>query len=459
MDRPWFCSAYAAAGYFMCDPLTNVPKWCQYNLADIWCPDDPGYEYDGTTGQGGSSGGAGASRIWTQEKCFDSDYKEIPCRKFEKRYDDALFVIETNQMFLAPEYSPIVWKVGEMEYREIYMNDYITCVDKNNYSFDCDYLSTSSAQHFDKFVDPIYNSPSNNWSIFGDGCFANDVDKRYVKVPCMFNVKFSNIEEREKNFFIDDSFTFRSHSSGITLTPEGFDNGYPIYVPPVDPENPDDPFNPDYPETTEECASIICQCISFVVKALQKVDQSVLQVVAAVKDLHLTVPDYPIFPEIIPFDSQPLMDKLDEILTVIDNISLDIIKEAETNFWDVLGGAFSDIFELIEFLIDKIIYLIVPENTDNIVLIFENLIENINTKFEPVDELQRQFNNVIPVDQREIQNVKKVFPLFGTNVEVTLFNFDYLNMGIPMIRMFLGAIMIIWTTIWAYRKISSEMIR
>lgn len=450
MDRPWFCSVYALAGYHMCDPITNVPKWCQYDITDIWCPDDPGFEYDGATGQGGSSGGAGSSRTWEVEKCFNDQYEPIPCRPFQDRYESLRFIAETGEVFPAPEKNPIITDVGYLERRDVLMDDYIQCVDINNYPISCGAISYITGDFHNKRVDTKYSAHS-NWEMFADGCYAVNVfDKSYVKVPCMLNTNMTNIEEEEKNFFIDDSFIFRNFKSGLPISPEGFEGGFPIVPSTPEPEPGSDPFNPDYPETTDECASIICQCISFVVKALEKVDQSILQVVAAVKDLSLDIPA----PS--PFDISPVTDRLDNILSAIDDISIEMVKEAETNIWDFLGETISTLNDLIQYLIDQIIYLIVPEDTDFLRENFSMLREAMSMKLEPVNMLKTQITASLMTEQQNFEDIHMNLPIYG---RVKFLDVEFLNYAVPKIRALISGIMIIVTSVWAYRKITSDMVR
>lgn len=439
MDRPWFCQAYAAAGYFMCDPITNIPKWCTYNLADIWCPDDPGYEYDPITGgAGGSSGGAGAGRTWDSQRCFDENYKPIPC------------VIDGKNNYTCNAiHSAKPFQEGGNNSYEDYKtvsepcNDFITCYDTNGLRVNCNLASTSM-----KFYVPTY------WHEFGS-CFRavqwSPGKLLEFQAPCEFVIDYTVPEEvpdSPKTFNFDDALRLVQPLAFVPIDDDDFDGGYPIPLSPPDPGS--DPFNPEYPETTEECASIICQCISFVVKALEKVDQSILEVVAAVQALSFEVPTP------APFDISPVTDRLDSILTAIDNISIEMVKEAETNIWDFLGETISTLNDLIQYLIDQIIYLIVPEDTDFLRENFSMLREAMSMKLEPVNMLKTQITASLMTEQKNFEDIEMVLPIYG---RVEFLNVEFLNYAVPKIRALISGIMIIITSVWAYRKITSDMVR
>lgn len=445
MDRPWFCSAYAAAGYFMCDPHTNIPKWCTYNLADIWCPDDPGYEYDPITGgAGGSSGGAGASRTWEENKCFDSSFKQIPCP--EPMND---FLCQMN------EYNYLV-PLEEGDYFQLKQNEtvitskvpcdkYLVCYDINGIVIDCDTTSVRLAGT------PDPGDFHTNDNTCGYVAKWSPFERRKPIPPCVKYLDYDSTlipESEEELYYFDSSMRLQDPRLLVPLNGDGIENGYPLPVP--EPEPGSDPFNPDYPETTEECASIICQCISFVVKALEKVDQSILQVVAAVQALSFEVPTP------APFDISPVTDRLDSILTAVDNISIEMVKEAETNMWDFLGETISTLNDLIQYLIDQIIYLIVPEDTDFLRENFSMLREAMSMKLEPVNMLKTQITASLMTEQKNFEDIEMDLPIYG---RVEFLNVEFLNYAVPKIRALISGIMIIVTSVWAYRKITSDMVR
>lgn len=435
MDRPWFCAAYAAAGYFMCDPITNVPKWCTYNLADIWCPDDPGYEYDGATGQGGSSGGAGASRTWDVQKCMDSEFRTVSCGEINLNCWYNLY----DKPFVFSE--SIYNKEIDFQIKPCNQLPFFSCVDQDGIAIDCNRGTLVSRPYDEAVVSPGYSgclqSPIGSSSLGTKSISPKECTPIQKKVDKTSPVKFQ--------YSIGSGLVFQDPQTGLPLNNEPFENGFPIPVPP-----PDDPFKPEYPETTDECASIICQCISFVVKALEKVDQSILQVVAAVQALSFEVPTP------APFDISPVTDRLDDILTAVDNISFEMVKEAETNIWDFLGETISTLNDLIQYLIDQIIYLIVPEDTDFLRENFSMLREAMSMKLEPVNMLKTQITASLMTEQKNFEDIEMDLPIYG---RVEFLNVEFLNYAVPKIRALISGIMIIVTSVWAYRKITSDMVR
>lgn len=427
MDRPWFCSVYALAGYHFCDPITNVPKWCQYDITDIWCPDDPGFEYDGATGQGGSSGGAGAGRTWDSNKCMDSDYKSIPCGNLSVDKLCSAYYYESG------------FKIGETNTSKLQFipcNDYYSCVNDFGEVVNCNWGTNFSYPTLilpnGKCYDNYRNSP---------GWLGN-------VVPCVAKIKYVVPPIDDSRITLDPTLKLIVYETGMPVNNEKIEDGYPLPLPPPVPDS--DPFNPEYPETTDECASIVCQCISFVVKALEKVDNSILQVVAAVQDLSFDIPA----PS--PFDISPVTDRLDDILSAIDDISIEMVKEAETNIWDFLGETISTLNDLIQYLIDQIIYLIVPEDTDFLRENFSMLREAMSMKLEPVNMLKTQITASLMTEQQNFEDIHMNLPIYG---RVKFLDVEFLNYAVPKIRALISGIMIIVTSVWAYRKITSDMVR
>lgn len=164
-------------------------------------------------------------------------------------------------------------------------------------------------------------------------------------------------------------------------------------------------------------------------------------------------PDIPI-PETT--DLAEIIKYLKEIAKNIEDLKMEIVEEAGTNFWDFLGGLFGDIFELIEFIIEKIIYLVVPENGDFITDSFAGLSGALNKKFEPMDALKSSITGSLMVEQKNFEDVTLSLPIYGST---KVLDTHFLNMAIPKIRALLSGIMIIITSIWAYRKVSSGMIK
>lgn len=152
-------------------------------------------------------------------------------------------------------------------------------------------------------------------------------------------------------------------------------------------------------------------------------------------------------------------DKLDEIIKLLESIYdwLDDFKvKSDGSIWSMLASMFEDVTELFMFIVEKLIYLIVPENTEFITRSFDSLVKSVNSKMEPVNLLKSEIQNVFSVSNHEMENVYVDLPVYG---RVMLFDTKYLNGNIQTIRNFISAILILITAIWAYRKITSEMIK
>jgi len=159
------------------------------------------------------------------------------------------------------------------------------------------------------------------------------------------------------------------------------------------------------------------------------------------------------------------MPQLDNLQVLIGDIK-EILKEfkfeligeegEKTNFWDFLGGLFGDIFEFIEFLIEKIIYLVVPEDSSQVLTGFEMLSNALNSKVAPVEELKTSFTSVLNVQEKEFADVNVVLPIYG---RVEFFDATYIMAAVPYARNLISGMMIIVTGFWAYRKISSGVIK
>jgi len=146
---------------------------------------------------------------------------------------------------------------------------------------------------------------------------------------------------------------------------------------------------------------------------------------------------------------------LEDIEKAISNLDL-VGGDAATNFWDFLGGLFGDIFELVEFLIEKVIYLVVPEDSSFITTSLNGLSDSLSNKFEPMNTLKNNITSSFQIEEKEFGNVAVSLPIYGT---VEMFNSTFINMAIPKLRQLLSGIMVLVTAIWAYRKITTEMIK
>lgn len=411
-------------GQLLCDD-NDVPIWCTSNPSAIWCPQDPGFEYGG-----GSSSGGGAGRTWNAELCFDVNGALKDCNNY-KTPNNVLtgtipFMPGTTQLVTSTYF-----KSGQpMDFQARPFADYITCLDKNKKPINCALVTSQ--------WDESRNS-NGGWFVVSDGCLSQ---RNQVLVPCMFaNTAPSAPSDIVK---LTDSLQLFDLSSHLPYHSDDFTNGYPnsiyTYEPPAPPPDPSQP--PQMPETELECANIICQCMQVLANIMHSVDMTTQDLLSATLSIESELPDF--------------ISKLDEIITLIDDIAFEVVNEAGTNFWDVLGGAFSDIFDLVEFLIEKIIYLVIPEDTTAIRSAFDLLSADIQAKVAPVHTLQDKFTEVIPEQKEDVLTFSLNLPVYG---EIPFFNTLFLNEYRSILHAFSGGIMILFTAIWAYRKISSEMVR
>lgn len=435
-DRTWFCSIWSPF-WNLCDMNTHIPYWCSGSLTEIFCPQDVGYEYDPVTGDGGSSGGGGAGRTWTKPLCLDSEKNVIPCPPKLKNICHGYQITSNGG----------VWKPNEYNTSSFY---YPEC----NENFSCE---TISGVAVDCNMGPIvggWDSFTSDGVCFDGGFQASSGTRQGVKscgvVVIDYQIPFgkeSSLNVQEDGYMFDTTMQLISKYTGLTYDDPNLQNGYPVYVAP--PLPPPDPLDVVIPVGNEECGAI-CTWLSYIYNVMRVVNQSVLKVDASIQEMvsKMTVGEVPI--------NSVLLQKLNDILTAIDKISFEMVKEAETNFWDVLGGAFGDIFDLIEFLIEKVIYLVIPEDTTSIKASFDLLTQGLKDKIKPIHDLQTNINSAVTVEDKEFKNIEINLPVYGV---VPFYKVDYLLIAIPYIRMLLSATMIMMTSIWAYKKVSSELIK
>lgn len=146
---------------------------------------------------------------------------------------------------------------------------------------------------------------------------------------------------------------------------------------------------------------------------------------------------------------------LENIEKAINNIDL-VGGDAGTSFWDFIGGLFGDIFELIEFLIEKLIYLVVPEDSTFITTSLSGLSDSISSKFEPMNTLKDSITSSLQFKEKEFEKLTVDLPVFGN---VQFFDPTYINMAIPKLRQLISGMMVLFTAFWAYRRITTEMIK
>jgi len=151
-----------------------------------------------------------------------------------------------------------------------------------------------------------------------------------------------------------------------------------------------------------------------------------------------------------------LLDKLNEIIKAIEDVSIDITEEAGTNLWDFLVEYLSTVFDLFQYILDTAIKLIIPEDSQFLNAALTNLSDSLKQKFSPMEDIKYQLTNSLVVAPKEFSDVEMTLPIYG---HVTFFDVTFLKTAIPKARSFLAGVMIIITMIWAYRKISTDLIR
>lgn len=151
-----------------------------------------------------------------------------------------------------------------------------------------------------------------------------------------------------------------------------------------------------------------------------------------------------------------LFKYLSDIKDLLSDLKIEIVNEAGTNLWDFLSGLFDNLFELVEFLVDKIIYLVIPEDSSFITTSLSGLSDALNSKFESMNVVKDKITSSLQVEERMVEDVTVSLPAYGA---VKVLDATYLNMAIPKIRQILSGMMILLTAFWAYRKITSELIK
>lgn len=148
---------------------------------------------------------------------------------------------------------------------------------------------------------------------------------------------------------------------------------------------------------------------------------------------------------------------IDEIKKVVEAVKdINITNESGTTIWDFLTSLFDRIFDFLDGLIDTIISLVIPSDSS---FINKNITEMSNLfkqKFAPVDTIKQQITSSIIVEQKEFKDLVIESPQFGT---VTILNMEYVKQAIPVFRNLISGFLILVTAIWAYRKLSSGVIK
>ena len=147
---------------------------------------------------------------------------------------------------------------------------------------------------------------------------------------------------------------------------------------------------------------------------------------------------------------------LEEILDELKKFGDGFDGEAGTSIWDFLMNFTDNLFDMIEFLVEKIIYLVIPEDNTDILTGFEMLAESFKGKMEPAEVLKTELTSSMMVEEKDFESIRVSLPIYG---EVMLFDPTYLLQAIPKIRSFLSGLMILITGAWAFRKINSGVLR
>lgn len=155
--------------------------------------------------------------------------------------------------------------------------------------------------------------------------------------------------------------------------------------------------------------------------------------------------------------SKDVNKKLDTIISLLEELKDTFVSEEEGfNFWKGLSSMFGDFLDFVEFIIEKVIYLVIPEDSSQILTAFTTLSDSLNAKIEPVQLLKDNFTSVMNVEEKKFADVNVVLPIYG---RVEFFDSTYVMAAVPYARNLISGMMIIVTGIWAYRKISSGVIK
>lgn len=427
-----------------------MPAWCLYMPDGHLCP--------GTVSTPDSETGLN----WSAAYCFDASFNKIPCIT-EKisictYFDDSIRTPAGNHI---GQEGPCN-EVGP------------SCVDSNFIPINCNLIDYDNHRSGFTFMTTTGCYKAMNYSTVPP-TFKDPV-------PCKFRYNAQNTQGYGDGYSFDRYMRIVNTNTGIPITNQDYEGGYPIkavyppLVPPVEPPvvppgsgspfdpgpNPFDPTMPvsPVPDGEKDCSGVICECIKLVINAIGalnntvlKVDETLLGIVDQLDDIHAKQPNW--F-EKLPLELLPILNKLGDILDAIDDISIDIAKEAESNIWDFLGDTIKELGDLVQFIIDKIIYLVVPEDTDFLRENFSMLREAMSTKFEPVAMLKTQIQMSLMTEQKNFKDIEMTLPIYG---RVEFLNVEFLNYAVPKIRALISGIMIIVTSVWAYRKITSDMVR
>lgn len=470
----------SAAGSGFCDLQPNLCSYAESFLDSVkslmpnYCKSgsdlEPCNEFKGFGG-GGSGGGGGAGRSWGDGACFDENWNEISCLK---KASKQRMIFTRNTSGGLPEGS---------DGTSVSLSSVASCVNEYDHAVGCDvegdgpYGRRSDGSLFATgvVISGRCHNGEGGWAPNGSPGTSKCVIKTGQKLPW---------------YTIDHNFRLMTPGSDKPIEKEGFTNGYPddktppVYKPWGDnpwgndgnnglpnwdnPEHPDynpnegiPPGNPgtfpnypleEYPEQPDEepdeedgnngLTCNICNKVSELIAAVKSIDKKFATA--------LTKMDK-IISEITGIGK--IIEKIDLPEIEFDSDGNPIKK---TSIWDFLTSFFGDIFDLVEFLIEKVIELVVPKDSEFITRNITMIVETFNTKMQPVNLIKTSIVDSVSVEQKEFKDIEVSLPAFGT---VKFLDTQFLTQAVPTFRNLVSGFLILVTAIWAFRKISSGVVR
>ena len=155
-------------------------------------------------------------------------------------------------------------------------------------------------------------------------------------------------------------------------------------------------------------------------------------------------------------------DSLDDFQSSLDKMvkylkNFEVTNEAGTNFWDVpntLVGTIDGVLEFLDNFMDFFVEVFVPK--ENVIdKGFKDLQGIMNTKFKSMSALKSTIESTYNQPQKEFETINVTLPAYGS---VKILDGTFLNQALPVTRNLIGGAMLLFTTIWAYRKITTELI-
>lgn len=425
-----FCSIFP----FWCD--LGEPKYCANS------PDLPGC---GFSGGGGSGGGGGAGRSWGDGKTFDENWNEV--QEEQKRYSRNCHVtnMETWETIYGEECSkhiPYVKSVAGYYVKTDYVPiDWVNIgvIDPRNGNVIGPALTTTGkCWQWD---------PRDRDQLIISECFTD-------YVPGLF---FPGAIGKKYKF--DSNYKLLDPNTDLPYEDDEYTGGYPnTYIPeepPVDGE-------------CNACAKMDRLLGKFdsldakLTMELTNMDTKITFLQETLENLNNLFDDTALLRKLDSIiEKMPGVGKLNEIIAAITNLELTVdfeqmVDKTGTNFWDFLSSLFDNLFRLVEYLVEKIIYLVVPENPDFVWTAVNEVTDAFQQKFEPVEEIKVFIQSSVIQEEKQFQDYHLNLPVYG---EVMVFHTEFLTQAVPRFRAILSGVMLILTLGWAYRKISSDLIK